>query len=216
MQSVRSDLVVSGGVMVWGRKSLQLIRYFVEFHSRHISIPQGLTAYSLISEPLNPIRSSPKPATKGLPVAVMLELWLSVLRCQTARGCCTHSWHHPSFRFTYGRTHKKKKWILQSHKDFSNTLFYLMIEFVFSIFFFSKSDIGSSICTSWCSVILYVCKVVSRTSDINTQAWTNTLITSLVFESRLGDAHLCAHLNMHQPLFIHSEHNKLGGDVDVK
>lgn len=118
-----------------GRKSLQLIRYFVEFDSGHISIPQGLTAYSLISEPLSPIRSSPKPATKALPVAVMLKLWLSVLRCQTARGCCIHSWHHTSFRFTYGRTQKKNGFC--SHIRILATLYFLpMIEFVFSIFFF--------------------------------------------------------------------------------
>lgn len=72
VQSVRPDLTASRRVMDLG--SLRLIRYFVEFDSGHISIPQGLAAYSLISEPLNPIRSSPKPAAEALPVAVMLKL----------------------------------------------------------------------------------------------------------------------------------------------
>lgn len=70
----KSDLVVSKGVMDLGRKRVRLIRYLVEFDSQHTSIPQGLTAYSLISEPLNPITSSTKPATKALLIAVMLKL----------------------------------------------------------------------------------------------------------------------------------------------
>lgn len=81
----KSDLV-SRGVMDLERKRVRLIRYLVELDSRHTSIPRGLTAYSLISEPWKPITSSPKPATKALLIAVMLKPWPSVLPCQTAGG----------------------------------------------------------------------------------------------------------------------------------